>query len=315
MRRYILESRRRLAALWLSLPGNVRGSLWMVLGTCLFSVSAMFIKFVGKDLPTAEIAFLRAFFGFIFILPFMLKADFQVFKVNNVGAMTGRCLCGGANLFCSFYAVTHLALATAISLSFTRPLIFIFLAVLFLGEIIRWRRWTATIIGFIGVMIMVRPGTEAFEFAAVVGILGAAFGAANHAFIKVLTKTEHQLTVLFYPTLANAIVLLVPAIYVWVMPTWQQFTMMFLVAVILAGTQACIFQAYKAGEGTAVSPFQYSRLLFGGLIGFFVFSEVPDIWTFVGALVIIGSGFYIARRQMRVRKERGQEEPPKREGA
>ena len=308
MRKRLIESQRHLAVYWLALPGNVRGSLWMVLGTLLFSLSAMLIKSVGTNLPTAEIAFLRAAFGFIFIMPFMLKADLQVFRIRNRGAMVGRCVSGSANLFCSFYAVTHLALATAVSLSFTRPLIFIFLAVLFLGEIIRWRRWTATGIGFLGVLIMVRPGTEAFEFAAVVAILGAGFGAANHTFIKILTRTEHQLTVLFYPTLFNAVAMLIPAIYVWVMPTWQEFVMMFLVAVILAGTQACIFQAYKAGEGTAVSPFQYARLLFAGLIGFFVFGEIPDIWTFAGALVIIGSGFYIARRQIRARKDRARQE-------
>jgi drug/metabolite transporter (DMT)-like permease len=308
MSRYLIESRRHMTAYWLALPGNVRGSLWMVLGTLLFSLSAMLIKSVGTNLPTAEIAFLRALFGFLFIMPFMLKADFQVFRIRAPGPMLGRCISGSANLFCSFYAVTHLALATAIALSFTRPLIFIFLAVLFLGEVIRWRRWTATAIGFIGVMIMVRPGTEAFEFAAVVAILGAAFGAANHTFIKILTRTEHQLTVLFYPTLFNAVAMLIPAIYVWVMPTWQEFVLMFIVAVILAGTQACIFQSYKSGEATAVSPFQYARLLFGGLIGFLVFSEIPDAWTFVGAGVIVGSGFYIARRQMRARKDRARQE-------
>ena len=287
--------RARVAAL----PPNVRGALWVLLAGIFFSVMGVLIKLLGERLDSFQIAFFRALFGLLAVLPFVWGIGLSELKTQYPVKHLVRGIMGVTAMFCGFYAITHLALADAVAFTFTRPLFLIPLAVLFLGEQVRARRWTATGVGFIGVLIMLRPGGS-MELAALVAIVGAFLVAAVSVLIKQLTVTEKPTTLLFYFGIVSTTVALGPALLVWTPPTWQELLMMAAVGACGASAQTCMIRGFAVGEATAVVPFDYARLIFAGLFGFFIFTEVPDLWTVAGALLLVGSTLYIALREARL---------------
>jgi drug/metabolite transporter (DMT)-like permease len=166
-----------------------------------------------------------------------------------------------------------------------------------LREKIRWRRWTATVVGFIGVLIMMRPGAGGFDPVLLLALFGAFLTAAAVCVVKSLTGSENTSTMLVMMTLWGALFLLVPAIVVWEAPSWIEWGLALALGTMATLGQSCIIRAYTAGEATAVAPFDYLRLPFSVGMGLWLFAELPSIWTLVGALVIGGSTLYIARRE------------------
>jgi len=287
-----------------ALPGNLVGALWMLLAVVLFTATVTFVKVLGKDLDTFQIVFFRSVVGFLFVLPFALKGGRSVFVPKRPWVLLIRMVSGNGNLFCSFFAVIHLQLATATAISFVRPLLLIFLAIWFLGEVIRWRRWTATIVGFLGVIIMVRPGLIETEFAVTVALIGAAFGAASHASVKLLTRSDRHLTLVVYPSLFGSIIFLAPGLYYWQPLTLDQTLLLIVMGGSMILAQTCVVKAFSAGEATFVSPIQFVRLIGAAVIGLLLFGEVPDSWTLIGASVIVASTLYMAHREFKVQHEK-----------
>jgi drug/metabolite transporter (DMT)-like permease len=287
-----------------SAADNLKGAFWMFLAVVLFTATVTFVKLLGKDLDTSQIVFIRSIVGFLFVLPFALKGGRTVFFPKRPWVLLIRMISGNGNLFCSFYAVAHLQLATAVAISFVRPLLLVFLAIWFLGEVIRWRRWTATIVGFLGVLVMIRPGLIEIEFAVIVALIGAAFGAASHTSVKLLTGSERHLTLLIYPSLFGIIIFMGPGLYYWQVPTVSQIGLLIVMGVSMILAQTCVVKAFAAGEATFISPIQFIRLIGAALIGYLIFSEVPDTWDLVGAMVIVASTLYMAHREFKLRNER-----------
>jgi len=302
MREYVTAMFAPVTARLLTLPGNVRGALWMMVGVALYTASMVTVKSLGGRLDTVEIVFFRYLFGTIFMVPFVWRAGWDVMRMRRPVLVMGRVFGGNINLFCTFYAVAHLQLAVAAAITFSRPLVLIFLAIMFLGEVVRWRRWVATVVGFAGVLIIVRPGGDSFEWAMLVALVGAGIGAGNHAIIKILSNTERHMTLVIYPSLFGVLMFLGPAIYFWRTPTVFELALLSILGVLLIGSQWAIIRAMTAGEATFVSPFLYFRLLGAAGAGFLFFAEVPDVWTAVGASVIVGAALYIAQRELKVRR-------------
>jgi drug/metabolite transporter (DMT)-like permease len=196
--------------------------------------------------------------------------------------------------------VTHLPLADATALSFTRPLFMIVLAVLFLGEQVRWRRWSATGIGFLGVLVMARPGDGGFDFAAGVAVAATLFVAGVGVMLKRLAATERPETIIFYFTIISSLLSLGPALYVWRPPGWADVAVMAVLGGLGSLGQYLTIRAYRIAEATAVDPVDYARLLLATAFGFALFGELPDSWTLLGALIIVGSTLYITRREARL---------------
>jgi drug/metabolite transporter (DMT)-like permease len=260
---------------------------------------------VGARLDCFEIAFFRCAFGLLAIAPFVVgpylaQGGTALFLTGRPWMHLARALVGVAGMFCGFYAVTHMPLADATAISFTKPLFMIVLAVAFLGEQVRWRRWSATVVGFMGVLIIMRPGTDAFQPAALVALLGSFFIADVVVLVKKLSATERNVTILFYFAAITTVVAAVPAALVWTTPTWRELAFLVLVGIAATLGQACSLRAYRAGEATAVVPFDYARLIFATLYGYLFFAELPDLWSYVGAAVLIASTLYIALRDIRI---------------
>jgi drug/metabolite transporter (DMT)-like permease len=170
-------------------------------------------------------------------------------------------------------------------------------AIFVLGERVRWRRGLATMAGFIGVLIMVRPDRGAIDAAAAVALLSAFLGALSTTLIKRLSTTEPALTILVYFGLFSTLLTAAPASLVWRRPDPRQWVLLALVGALGAIGQFFQVRAFAIGELTAVAPIDYARLIFAGILGFVVFAEIPDRYTVAGAAVIVGSTLYIAYRE------------------
>jgi drug/metabolite transporter (DMT)-like permease len=285
---------------WAALSGSARGVLWMLLAGLGFSLMSATVKWLGGSLHPFQIAFFRCFFGLVIVLPFALRHGGAALWTGRPVLHLARALVGITAMTCGFYAVTHLPLADVTAVGFTKGMFMVVLAVLFLGERVRWRRWTATAVGFVGMLIMVRPGSAGFDPVMLVALLGASLAAVVVTLIRAMPLSERPVTLLFYFGLITTPVAFLPAWLVWQSPGWQELALLALASGLGVAGQGCAIRAHRAGEASIVAPFDYARLLFATALGFALFGDLPDEWTVVGATVIVASSLYIARRELRL---------------
>jgi drug/metabolite transporter (DMT)-like permease len=221
-----------------------------------------------------------------------------------------RALIGVAAMLLWFSALAVLPLAQAVALNFTVPLFATAGAALFLGEVVRVRRWSATIVGFVGVLVIVRPGFAEVSPAALLPVLAAVVMAVSTLVVKSLARTEQPAAIVFYMTLLMTPLSLPPALFVWQTPSWSALGWMGLVAVVANASHILMTRAYGVADASAVLPFDYTRLPFTAAIGYLAFAEVPDLWTWVGAAVIAAATFYIAQREAAQARAERHRTPP-----
>ena len=219
------------------------------------------------------------------------------FKTNYPAMQFSRALLGAMAIIFMFYGLTMIPLADSQAIIFSRPLWMIPLAVIFLAEVVRWRRWTATMIGFCGVLVMVWPG-DTMQLGALLIVGNAICAAAGFTLIKIMTqKGEGRLTILCWHTILTAALSGIPLYLVWISPTFTELLLLIIMGAGLTFAHSCIIRALECGEATAVLPFDYSRLIFAMVIGYFFFAETVDSWTASGAAIIILANYYIVRRE------------------
>lgn len=293
----------RLAGAWQRLSPNHRGALWMIGASLGFTMNSALVKALTTGdqgiggLDVFQVAFARALFSFAVVVPFLLRAGPGALATRYPLTHGIRAFCGAAAMVCGFYAVGRLHLADFTALTFTQPLFVTLLAVILLGEAVRWRRWMATAVGFLGVLIMVRPGASAFDPAALVALLQVLGIAIAVCLVKRLPAGESNATMLAYFCLMSLAITVVPAVLWWTPPSPLQWLLLVAVGGLGVASQAMILRAFRSGEASFVAPFDYLKLILAGLIGFAVFDEVPSGWTLLGAAVIVGAALYIARRE------------------
>lgn len=295
-----------------TLSPNLEGALWMLASALVFTANGVLVKALAETgMSFFQIALARAGFALLAILPFVYLAGWRALRTAYPGTHVIRAVCGAGAMLSGFYALSHLPLADVTAIGFTTPLFATILAILFLGETVRWRRWTATLVGFGGVLIMLRPGAllsgEGIALDGFLAALGMAAGIAVAVImVKRLPKSEHQAVMLLWFCLASIALAVVPAIQAWQNPSLEQWLMLAGVGVIGVSGQSLIIRAYRAGEASFVAPFDYSKILFAMAFGFLFFAEIPEVWTLAGAAVIVASSLYIAQREVKLgtRKER-----------
>lgn len=286
---------------WQGLSGNVRGAFWMILSALLFTSMGGLIKHLGQRLDPIEVVFFRSLFGVFWLLPVIYKAGgLEILKTNHPVMQFSRALLGAMAMIFMFYGLTMIPLADSQAIIFSRPLWMIPLAVIFLAEVVRWRRWTATMVGFCGVLVMVRPG-DTMQLGALLVMGNAVCAAAGFTLIKIMTqKGEDRLTILCWHTILTTVLSAIPLYFVWISPTLTELLLLIIMGAGLTFAHSCIIRALECGEATAVLPFDYSRLIFAMVIGYFFFAETVDAWTAGGAAIIIFASYYIARREAAV---------------
>lgn len=299
----------RLALQWSGFSGNVRGAVYVTVGALLLTCMAILVKFLGSRLDSFQILFFRSFVGLLFILPLALKQGWGICRTNIPMMHMTRGGIGILGNFCFFYSITHLLLADSMALQFSRPLFMILLAAAFLGETVGFKRGTATLVGFSGILIMTRPfglggGPATLDFGVLVGALGAFFGALVVVAIKQLSKTESTTVIMFYYAFWGAIFSLVPALLVWQTPTPAELGWLVLVGFFGIVGQTCITRGVSMAETTVVLPFDYLRIVYAAVFGFLMFGEVPGLWSLTGALVIVVSTLYILTLEARTKAKK-----------
>jgi drug/metabolite transporter (DMT)-like permease len=191
-------------------------------------------------------------------------------------------------------------MASAVSISFARNLFIVAFAALVLGEVVRWRRWSATIVGFIGVVVVMRPGAGEFSPAYLVAVAGAATGAAITLTTRALARREAPVQIMAYIAIICTAGTLLPGLLAWEWPDARQACWLAVIGIFGPAGQYVAIRAFRLGEASALAPVDYARLLFAVAAGYLVFAEVPDAWTVAGAAIIVCSTLYITIREARL---------------
>jgi len=282
------------------LPANLRGALWLVAGSLIFTGVGIFIRLASLHRDSMQISFFRSAFGLIFVLPVLWQRRLNPLATGRLWEHFNRAVMGTAAMVCGFYAVSHLLLADATAISFSQALFVTVIAAVLLRETVRWRRWTATLVGFVGVIIMMHPGPGSLQIAALVAVANAFLSAMSVIYVKRLSETESALSILATFAIFSTILLLPTAVFVWRWPDWLDWIYVAAIGLFATYGQYCMVRAYDTADVSFVAPFDYLRLPFSAGLGFLIFQEWPTWWTLVGALVIVVSTFYIARREAKL---------------
>ena len=281
---------------WLGQSAIVRGAVWVLLSTVLFSLMGALAKLLGSRIDSFQVAFFRALFGFIFILPVVFRAGLHGLQTRRPLLHLWRGMFGGAAIMCSFYAMIHLPLADAAALGFTRALFLVPLAAFFLNEKFDKRRIFTILAGLAGVIMMTAP-QGGFEFATLVALLSAALVACVVIFVKQLSSTDTPATLIFYSSAIAALMTAVPCMLVWKQPTGVEWLLLIAMSLLGVLAQSCFIRGYAVAEATVLAPLEYTRLLFAAAAGYFMFGDVPGGWAMAGASVIIGASIHVVRTQ------------------
>ncbi len=274
-----------------------RAVMLMLASTLMFGTMAAVIRLASSQLHPFEIAFFRNFFGFVFALPLLLRHGPGLLRTSKLPLYLVRCLIGIVSMLAGFWAIVNMPLAQAIALSYSTPLFVTIGAVLVLGEVVRARRWTAVLVGFLGVIVIVRPGGDSFTFAALVALLAAAMSASVAISIKFLSRTEKPDAIVLFTTLIWVPMSFVPALFVWQWP--QGIVWLWIILSGLFGTAGHMLwtRALKLADASLLTPISFIQVLIVGIYGYALFGEKVDQWTVLGAAIIFASNVYIARRE------------------
>lgn len=275
----------------------IRAALLMLGSTMAFGLMAVAIRYATRYVPTQEVAFFRNAFGLLALLPMLLRPGHAPLKTQQLPRYFVRSAIGLGSMLCAFWALGHLPLAQAVSLSYSTPLFVTIAAVLWLGETVRIRRWAAVVVGFIGVLVIVRPGTAGFTAGSLVAVAAAVLSSLVAIQIKQLTRVDSADTVVLYTYVFWVPLSLVPALFVWVWPSGMAWLWLLATGVLGTVGQLLWTRALRLGEVSALTPISFLQLPLVTLLGWLLFNESVDRWTLIGAGIILAANAYIAHRE------------------
>jgi len=284
-----------------AMTASSRGIMLVTSGSMMLVGMALVIKVLGSRLPSIEILFFRSAIGFLFVLPFFWRNLMEPLRTKRPGAHLIRGVMGALANVCFFWTITHMLLADAVALQFSRPLFMLPLAVLFLGENADLRRWMIVMVGFLGILVYARPFTAGFDPGVFVGAAGAVFSCLVVICIKWLAKTEPTRVIMFYYSLWTTVIAAIPAIYWWVWPT--PFELLLLTAVGMLGIygQGLVTYGYTLAEAGVLVTLDYTRVIYAAILGYLLFGEVPGPWNFLGMALIIAASLWLVLSERRAR--------------
>jgi drug/metabolite transporter (DMT)-like permease len=285
--------RAQASARWRAMDGVARGVFLVSAGSFTLVVMATLVKHLGERLPALEIMFFRSFIGFLFVLPLFARDPLEPLRTKRPVMHYLRGATGAIGNACFFWTLTHMLLADAMALQFSRPLFMIPLAMLFLGEIAGWRRTIVAIVGFVGILFYARPFTAGFDPNAFVGALGAFAGGMVLIWIKRLAQTEPTRVIMFYYAFWNAAFALIPTVLLWVTPQLTELVLLVLIGFLGICGQTMITQGITQADATVLVPLDYSRIVYSAILGYLLFGELPGLWSLLGMALIVSSSLYL----------------------
>lgn len=270
---------------------------WIVISNLAFTAMQVLIRHNSNELHQFEVAFIRNFVGLLIMIPWFIRMGPSILKTKRLGLHAFRALLQASSMLLFFTAVTLAPLAVISALTFTGPLFTAIGGVLALGEKIRHRRIAALAIGFVGALIIIRPGFSDINPGALLSLASSAIWGGILLIVRVLTRTDSPTTVIAYMVLFMTPISLIPALPYWQWPSTDLYIWLILMGVVGQLGHYAITQAIHLAETTFLMPFEYTRLIWAAILGFVVFNEIPDPWAVMGGAIILGATTYITYRE------------------
>ncbi|MFN4087923.1 MAG: DMT family transporter [Alphaproteobacteria bacterium] len=281
----------------------------LAMSVCFATIDAT-AKLLAQDTPVIQVVWGRYVFHFLFLAAFVFGATGlrRLTQTRRLGLQLTRSVLLVGSTASFWLALVYLPLAQAITIGFASPLILTALSVPLLGERVGRYRWTAVVVGLVGVAIVVRPGLGSMHWAVALPLLTAVLYALYQIATRVLSHTDDAMATLFYTGLGGLIVSSIAVPFFWQPPGMMQWLGFVWLGLLGAAGHTLLIKAFSLAPASLLAPFGYTSLIWATILGYLLFAEVPDLWTLVGAAVIIGSGIFIVLREHRLRVVAGRAE-------
>lgn len=287
---------------WNALTPFTRGAVMMLGAILVFSMMDATAKYLTDRHHAMQVVWARYTFQLIFVFMIaaprlgpLLRTRFPILQI-------GRSAFLFLATICFFSSLPHLKLVTVMAIFEVAPLMICLFAYLFLGERVGWRRWIGVLIGLFGALIIIRPGSEVFEPAALLPVLAATFFAAYAVSTRYLGRAEHPWTSFLYTALIGTIGASLCVPFFWTTPSWQDALMMSALGAGAGFGHLMLIRSLLLADASALALFTYSSLIYGATWGFLIFSEVPDVFTVSGSVVIVSAGVFVWYRENRANR-------------
>lgn len=275
----------------------LRGIALTASACALFAIADTTSKYLSTSLPVIEIQWIRYVLFFALASGLAIRAPERTFQPRNpkLQILRGLCVTGSSVLF--VYGIRQMTMAQATTISFLSPLLITVLSIPLLGETVGIRRWAAVAAGVTGMLIVVRPGAQGFQPAALFGVASSCCWALALIITRKIAASDPPRTTIFWSAMigAAALTVLLPFEAVW--PSWSQFALCLTLGVLSSAGQWLVVLAHRLAPASLLAPFSYTQLPWVTVAGYIVFNNLPDRWTLVGASIIIASGLYTAHRE------------------
>ncbi|GAB4146324.1 MAG: DMT family transporter [Sphingomonadales bacterium] len=274
----------------------------MVAATVVFASVWALVRHATESVDPLQIVFFRQLIGLLAILPLLRHGGPSLLRTHRFGTHMLRALTGVTAAFCTFLAIAKIPLGDVVAISYAAPLLTTLAAFLLLGEPARLRRILAVLVGFGGMLLVMRPGSQAMQWGHLIALAGSVCVAASMISIRTLTSTEHPRTIVFYNFLLGLPISLLAVVPVWQWPSGGELGLLVAIGLGAFVAQMLIVRAFAHSEASVLMPFDFLRLVLASALGYFLFAEKIDAYTATGALIILLATIYLARREYGARR-------------
>ena len=283
---------------WFFQKGYLQGAFWAIMINVVSASNDVIMRFTGLEMHWVQVLFFRYLFGMLLVLPFMIK-DTTLFKTTQISGHVLRAIIGTIGIGACCYSVINMPFSENETIMFTQPFIFLILAYFVLKEHVSKHRWIATGIGFMGLLVVMRPGTAMFRWVSIAPLIAAASFAALDMFATRMIKADRDITLMFYFAVGTMICAFIPLTFVWQAPSLKQLGCLAFLGLGGNLIQVCIYRAFSATEASGLMPFRYTSLLIASIAEFTFFGVIPTVNVLIGAVIIIAAACYIATHEKR----------------
>ncbi|MFW2541309.1 DMT family transporter [Primorskyibacter sp. 2E107] len=279
-------------------PNNMRGIVLMALGFFCFAAGDIQAKVLTESLPALQITWFRMFGLFLGVAVALAFNRGRALRTKNPILQVSRGIAAAGSATFFIIAIGHVPLADAVAVSFVAPFIVTVLGALILREPVGMRRWIAVAIGFLGMLIVIRPGLGVFHPAILLVVVAASLFATRQILSRWLSGGDSPLTTVAYTSISATLLLSCLVPFVWQTPQgWQVWALIFGLASCAAVGEVLVIRALDIAQAVVLAPLHYSLILWGTFYGFMVFGDLPDRWTLIGCAIIVASGLYTLHRE------------------
>ena len=279
------------------LPDNLKGATVLMFAAMVFALMVALIKLAGERLPVTQILFLRQLGMLAILTPALLRGFPDILRTERLGLQLARIVFALIAMLAGFTAVINMPLADATALGFAKSFFVTVFAIYLLHEHVGMHRWLAVAFGFIGVIVMLKPGTDGFTLYGLYAVIGAASAGFVMVIIRLLSRTEPSNTILAFQVLGVGIVMAIPAYWQWLDPTATEWLILIGIGFVSYIAQKANIYAYKYGEASMLASLDYVRLIYATALGWVLFGQLPQTATWVGAGIIVLASIYTIHRE------------------